>query len=546
MFRFRLTLAFVALVALVCTQAAFVYWGTNRVHGYAQHSRLASDILSELLELSANKQRLRVWASQQLMSTDASVEVRSRLLADMQSSASKLKALANRDLQASNELAALDGTQVAPDVAQLVAVADLLDDNIVAVQSRLLQLRPLEHGTDFTVVWTQLNEVFDTARGRDLRELVNGAIERQRRAVPIARAATERGLDALRRQAIGMVFVTLLAAMALAWHLRRRLQQPLDRLLEGIHALQAGMLDHRIVVGSRDEFDRVAQHFNAMAIELQQHRGDADAARRRLEEAVQARTSELSSAHDALQKADGRRRQLFADLSHELRTPATAIRGEAEIALRGGQKPVEDYRQALSRIIGGIKQLVGVVDDLMLVAKAEADQLTMRFELVDLPALLADTVQQVQALGALHEVSVRLDGLAGAGGQAISVHADADRLRQVIVIALDNAVRYSRPGGIVRMDWQPHEDRVSVSITDEGIGIDPEELPLVFQRFVRGRRAREHRADGTGIGLSIAQTIIRAHHGDIRIDSVPNRGTTVHIELPCRHLESTIGPAENQ
>jgi signal transduction histidine kinase len=96
------------------------------------------------------------------------------------------------------------------------------------------------------------------------------------------------------------------------------------------------------------------------------------------------------------------------------------------------------------------------------------------------------------------------------------------------------------------MDWQPHEDRVSVSITDEGIGIDPEELPLVFQRFVRGRRAREHRADGTGIGLSIAQTIIRAHYGDIRIDSVPDRGTTVHIELPCRHLESTIGPAENQ
>ena len=545
MFRLRLTLAIVALVALVCVQAAFVYWGTNRVHGYAQHSRLASDNLSELLELSANKQRLRVWASQQLMSADASVDVRGRLLADMQASASKLTALAHRDLEASNELAALDGTPVAPEVAQLVSVADLLADNIVAVQSRLLQLKPLERGTDFSAVWAQLNEVFDTARGRDLRELVNGAIERQRRAVPIARAATERGLDALRRQAIGMVFVTLLAAMALAWHLRRRLQQPLDRLLDGIHALQAGMLDHRVVVGSNDEFDRVAQHFNAMTIELQQHRGDADAARRRLEEAVHARTAELSSAHDALQKADGRRRQLFADLSHELRTPATAIRGEAEIALRGGHKPVEDYRQALSRIIGGIKQLVGVVDDLMLVAKAEADQLTMRFELVDLPALLADTVQQVQALGALNEVSVCLEGPAGVGGQPLDVHADADRLRQVLVIALDNAVRYSRPGSVVRMHWQPHEDTVSIHIVDEGIGIDPEELPLVFQRFVRGRRAREHRADGTGIGLSIAQAIIRAHHGDIRIDSVPHRGTTVRIDLPCRQLESTTALPEN-
>jgi signal transduction histidine kinase len=537
MFRFRLTLAFGALVALVCIQAGMVYLGTKRVHSYAQHSRLASDILSELLELSANKQRLRVWASQQLMNAGASVEVRGRLLSDMKASSAKLKMLASRDLEASNDLAALDGSPVPPEVAQLAAVANLLDDNIAAVQTRLMQLTPLEQGADLAMVWGQLNEVFDTARGRDLRELVNGAIDRQRKAVPIARAVTERGLDALRKDAFAMVLVTLVAAVALAWHLRRRLQQPLDRLLDGIHALQSDMLDHRIVIGSGDEFDRVAQHFNAMAIELQQHRGAADSARRRLEDAVQARTSELSSAHDALQKADGRRRQLFADLSHELRTPATAIRGEAEIALRGSLKPVDEYRQALTRIVGGVKQLVGVVDDLMLVAKAEADQLTMRFESVDLPALLVDTAQQVQALGASHEVRITLESPDNADATAISVHADADRLRQVIVIALDNAVRYSRPGGTVRMHWRSSETTVSISIDDEGIGIDPDELPLVFQRFVRGRRAREHRADGTGIGLSIAQTIVRGHRGEIHIASTPHRGTTVRIELPRQLVE---------
>lgn len=545
MFRFRLTLAFGALVALVCIQAGMVYWGTKRVHSYAQHSRLASDILSELLELSANKQRLRVWASQQLMNANASLEVRSHLLSDMKASAAKLKTLANRDLEASNDLVALDGSPVPPEVVQLVAVSNLLDDNIAAVQARLMQLAPLEPGADFAMVWEQLNEVFDTARGRDLRELVNGAIDRQRKTVPIARAATERGLDALRRDAFAMVLVTLLSAVALAWHLRRRLQQPLDRLLDGIHALQSGMLDHRIVIGSGDEFDRVAQHFNAMAIELQQHRGEADSARRRLEDAVQARTSELSSAHDALQKADGRRRQLFADLSHELRTPATAIRGEAEIALRGGQKPIDEYRQALARIVGGVKQLVGVVDDLMLVAKAEAEQLTMRFDSVDLPALLADTVQQVQALGASHDVGVALESPADADAAAIRVHADADRLRQVIVIALDNAVRYSRPGTSVRMHWRSSAKMVSISIDDEGIGIDPDELPLVFQRFVRGRRAREHRADGTGIGLSIAQTIIRAHHGEIHIASTPHRGTTLRIELPRQLVEPQGDPMES-
>jgi signal transduction histidine kinase len=546
MFRFRLSLAFAALVALVCVQAAFVYWGANRVHAYAQHSRLASDILSELLTLSANKQRLRVWASQQLMNADASAELRDRLVADMQDSASKLTSLAKRDLEASNELTALDGTPIPPEVTQLVIVADLLDDNIVAVRSRLLQLHPLEHGTDFSAVWGQLNQVFDTARGRDLRELVNGSIERQRQAVPIARAATERGLDALRRQAIGMVLVTLLTAVVLAWRLRRRLQQPLDRLLLGIHAVQAGDLGHRIVAGSRDEFDRVAEHFNAMAAELQQHRGTADAARRRLEEAVHARTAELSSAHDALQRVDARRRQLFADLSHELRTPATAIRGEAEIALRGVEKPAGEYKQALSRIVGGVKQLVGVIDDLMLVAKAEADQLTMRFDVVDLAALLGDTVEQVRALGALHDVHLHIDAPPEAGGQSVTVHADAERLRQAVVIALDNAVRYSRRGGAVRLSWQTNGEQAFIHIVDQGIGIDPEELPVIFQRFVRGRRAREHRADGTGIGLSIAQSILRAHRGDIHIDSVPHHGTTVRMELPCRYIESAATSAERQ
>jgi len=534
MFRLRLSLALAALLALVCIQAVAVRWGTTRVHAYAQHSRLASDILSELLALSANKQRLRVWASQQLMGADASLEARDRLLAQMQASAADLKKLAARDLDARRELAADEGVPVPPEVAQLVAVTELLDDNIAAVRARLLQLAPLDRGSEFSTVWRELNQVFDTARGRDLRELVNGAIERQRTVVPIARAATERGLDLLRLQSGAMVLVTLVAAVGLAVHLGRRLQRPLDRLLAGIQALQSGDLGHRVAIGSGDEFDRLAGHFNAMAAELQQHRSEADAARQRLEDAVQARTRELSTAHEALQHIDARRRQLFADLGHELRTPATAIRGEAEIALRGADKAAADYKQTLSRIVGGVTQLAGVIDDLLLIARAEADQLAMRFDAVDLPALLGDAVEQAEALGAQHEVSVHLDVPAQQADRRATVHADADRLRQAVVIALDNAVRYSRPGGTVRLGWQLRDDRIEVLVKDDGIGIDAEELPLVFERFVRGRRARTHRPDGTGIGLSIAQAIVRAHRGEIRLDSRVDEGTTVCITLPCR------------
>jgi two-component system OmpR family sensor kinase len=122
----------------------------------------------------------------------------------------------------------------------------------------------------------------------------------------------------------------------------------------------------------------------------------------------------------------------------------------------------------------------------------------------------------------------------GAGPTAITLQADADRLRQALVIVLDNAVRYSRHDGTVRVSWQRDNGLVRVIVADEGIGIDADELPKVFERFVRGRRARLHRADGTGIGLSIAQAIVQAHQGRIVIESVPLQGTTVRLELPLR------------
>ncbi|AXW64479.1 two-component sensor histidine kinase (plasmid) [Ralstonia solanacearum] len=540
MFRVRLSLAFALMVTLVCVQAGFVYWGANRVNDYATHSRLASDILSELLELSANKQRLRVWASQRLMNADASPEVRDRLLASMQASAATLRYLAKRDIDLWGEISARDSVPIPPEVDQLTTTADLLGDNIAAVQARLVALVPLQRDAEFAGVWHELNQVFDMARGRDLRELINGAIERQRRAVPIARAATERGLDRVRTQALSMVVLVLLAAVTLALHLNRRLQRPLDRLLEGARALRTGALDHRVPIGSGDEFDRVAEGFNAMAAELQQHRNDADAARRRLEDAVQARTGELRTAHDTLQRIDQRRRQLFADLGHELRTPTTAIRGEAEIALRGGDKPAHEYRMALERIVGGAKQLTGRINDLLLIAKAEADQLAMRPQLIDLPSVLHDAADLADALGAEHDVKIQLKLPQDAA--ALTLPADPDRLRQAIVIVLDNAVRYSPRGGTVHLCCHIQPDTVRIEVQDHGIGIDADELPMVFERFVRGRRARAHRADGTGIGLSIAQAIVQAHRGHITLQSAPQQGTRVCIELPRHHAAGADDP----
>ncbi|MFE8646893.1 sensor histidine kinase [Sphingomonas sp. NCPPB 2930] len=533
MFRFKISMALGLLVALVCVQAAFVYMGSVRVYDYAQHSRLASDILAELVELSANKQRLRVWASQRLMNAgDASPETCPVLLARMRASATTLQALARRDQELLEKLAGQSMVEPPADGHRLLVGADLLDDNIVAVQSRLLALAPLTAGSDFGAVWQELNGVFDQARGRDLRELIDSAIERQRKVVPAARAATASGLDALRMQAIGMVAVTLLASIVMARWLAGNLQQPLALLMAGFRQLQAGRLDHRVHIDSDDEFARVAAQFNTMTDELQQHRTRADATRQQLEAAVQDRTAELRQAHETLQRIDQRRRQLFADLSHDLRTPATAIRGEAEIALRGPDRPVAEYRRTLSRIVGGVAQLSDVVEDLMLVAHADADQLILRPAPVALATLLHDAADQARVLGAPRGVGVTLAFAGETTTDAPMLHADEDRLRRALMVVLDNAVRYSHAHGTVQVHCLRDGDRARVTVQDEGIGIDTDEMPFVFERFVRGQRARLHRADGSGIGLSIAHAIVTGHGGTISIDSRKDAGTAVHIVLP--------------
>lgn len=529
MYRIRLNLALSLMLTLVCLQAGVVYWGSVRVEGYARHSRLTSDLLSELLDLSANKQRLRNWAAQRVMGVGANDDAaRERLLDAMDTSARRLDEMSRRHLASWQEVAARDGRAVPTDVTQLVDVVRLLPDNIAQVRMQLRELAPHQDREGFEDVWRRLNQVFDMTHGRDLRDLLNGAIEVQRKAVPIARASTEQGIERLRLQAVALAALTFVLAAVLSLHLGRRLKRPLDALVAGAQAVRAGQLDHRIPVGSGDEFDQVAQRFNEMAQEVQQHRESAEAVRRGLEDEVQARTGELARAHRELQELDQRRRQLFADLGHELRTPATIIRGEADVALRAASGRVEDYRQALGRIVAAVKQLTGVVDDLMLIARAQANELHIAPDWLPLSVLLEDAAGQVRAQATAQRVQLQVQDVP----DGVDVHVDPMRLRQVLVIVLDNAIQYSRPGSLVRVTWTLDDGLHRIQIDDDGIGIPDDEMPHLFQRFHRGRLARAHRADGTGIGLSIAATLLQAHGGRLEFRSREGQGTCVSILIP--------------
>ena len=273
----------------------------------------------------------------------------------------------------------------------------------------------------------------------------------------------------------------------------------------------------------------------ATAEELRQLFDEAEATRNRLEATLQARTSELRLARAALQGVDARQRQFLEDISHELRTPATAIRGEAEIALRGPEKPAREYKLALQRVITIVQQMSALIDEVLLLASVEAERQARRHVALPWIAALRETANLAVALGHAQQVQIRFEPQ-GEGqldaGDPLLAQADPVRLRQALMVVLDNAVRYSWPRGVVTIAWAAEPGALHAIVRDRGVGIDPAELPTLFMRYARGARARAHRADGSGLGLAIAQAIVRAHDGQIAIESEAGAGTTVRISIP--------------
>ncbi len=366
------------------------------------------------------------------------------------------------------------------------------------------------------------------ADGRPLRPLLDDSLVRERAAVADKRRAADDSLRLVRGLALGATLTLALAAALLAVHFSRALRRPLEQLSDGATALQAGDLSHRIPAGGDDEFARLARRVNALAGELQQRRADEASARERLSALVDARTAELQDALTRLQALDARRQRLLADVSHELRTPTTAIRGEAEIALRGGPRATEDYRAALARIVEAAGHLGHVIDDLLAVARSDTDRLGLRPARTDGSAVLRAAIDQARALAAARGVTIDTDG----DHEPVVLRADAQRLRQLFMVLLDNAVHYTPAGGRVRISASRPPGLWRVVIDDTGVGIGADELPHVFERRFRGAAARERRPEGSGLGLPLARDIALAHGGSLDLGSAPGAGTRATLTLP--------------
>ncbi|MCC7153918.1 MAG: HAMP domain-containing protein [Bryobacterales bacterium] len=356
---------------------------------------------------------------------------------------------------------------------------------------------PAGHGLR---VWTPNGDLLyeHQAAGRDLFQrrrqfTARGHVVEAELSVPLE--DLDKTLSVLRWVMIGLLPVVIAIAALGGWWLARRALLPVDKMTREARSISARDLTARVTVPSTgDELQRLAEAWNELLS--------------RIESSVRSVT------------------QFTADAAHELRTPVAVIRASADLAVRQ-ERTSESYRQTLRKILRESAQMTELLDELLLLVRGDTGQWQFRFD-----AILAGTVvgamrEAVSPLAEAKQIVLEWNVPSRTG----LIWADESALRRLVMILIDNAVKFTPEGGRVALRFEAGPNQCVLEVEDSGIGISPEHVPHIFDRFYRADRARTV-GGGVGLGLAIARTIVEGHQGTIEALAAPGGGALFRVVLP--------------
>ncbi|MBL8078626.1 MAG: HAMP domain-containing protein [Anaerolineales bacterium] len=298
-------------------------------------------------------------------------------------------------------------------------------------------------------------------------------------------------------QLLGAIFIAVLLAAFAGRLLARKIASPLEELAGAATAISKGDLEQKVSTRTNiSEIRRVSQTFNEMT--------------------------------DNLRQSDEVKKAFIADVTHELRTPLTVIKGTIETLEDGALDDLEGRSSLLTSMMRETDRLIRMVNELLVLTRADAGSLHLNIQLVDLTELANMRRESLKPLAARQKVELKITGA------SYLVYADPDRISQVLDNLLANAIRHSPSDSTAGIELQAKNNGVECSVSDSGPGIPEKHLPFIFDRFYRVENSRDRLSGGTGLGLAIARALVTAHGGRISASSTEGVGTTVSFWLPVR------------
>jgi len=226
----------------------------------------------------------------------------------------------------------------------------------------------------------------------------------------------------------------------------------------------------------------------------------------------------------------------IADASHELRTPLTVLRSAADLLDRHRDEPLGANRELFDDLRDGLARIERLATDLLTLARSDLGEQTLAVAPLDLGPFAADVARRTTPLARAHDLALSCES----SGDEVPIEADPDRLHQVVLILLDNAITHTPPGGHITVAVSRQGGEAVLEVRDTGEGIPPEALARIFDRFYRADQARSRAVGGAGLGLAIAKALVESHGGRIALNSTLGEGTTVTVALPLVDQPPTL------